>query len=193
MRIGSGKFRGKIIAAPKNLPVRPTTDMAKEALFSILGNTFFFESVRFLDLFSGTGNLSYEIASRGCEDITAVDSFRECTKFIQKTSVAMGFQGFTVFTSDAIKYLDRFGSSWDLIVADPPYDYKEYGKLIEKVLDGRLKENGIFALEHSAFNTFEDHPHCFDTRHYGSAHFSFFGDVPVQETQETNSGLASDD
>ena len=86
MRIISGLYKGRKIVAPKNLPVRPTTDMSKEALFNILNNQYYFDDISVLDLFSGTGNISYEFASRGTENITAVDSHYDCIKFINQTA-----------------------------------------------------------------------------------------------------------
>jgi 16S rRNA (guanine966-N2)-methyltransferase len=105
MRIISGKYKGKRLTAPKKLPVRPTTDMAKEALFNILNNRFYFDELKVLDLFSGTGNISFELASRGTEKITAVDSFPGCVRYISKTASELDFSINTI-KSDVYKFLE---------------------------------------------------------------------------------------
>ena len=125
MRIVSGKWRSKRITAPKNLPTRPTTDFAKESLFNVLNNRFDFEEIRVLDLFSGTGNISYEFASRGTVDLTAVDQNRNCARFITATSDALN-AGIHVVQADALQYVRRASTSFDLIFADPPYDWEHH-------------------------------------------------------------------
>ena len=124
MRIISGKYKSRKITAPKKLPVRPTTDMAKEALFNILNNRFYFEDISVLDLFSGTGNISYEFASRGTEKITAVDSNFGCVKFINEISEQfdMDING---IKNDVFKFLEQTNQHFDLIFADPPYNFSE--------------------------------------------------------------------
>ena len=175
MRIISGKYRGKTIIAPRNLPVRPTTDFAKEALFNVLNNRYFLEDLHVLDLFAGTGNISYEFASRGVRAVTAVDANYNCVRFIKKTAEALGFESIDAVKSDVKVYLDRAYGKWDVVFADPPYDIDFHHELIEKVL-GRnlLAEEGVFILEHPNTLHFEDHPNCVDSRKYGHVHFSFF-------------------
>ena len=173
MRIIRGKNRGKILAAPKNLPVRPTTDMVKEGLFNIVENYLDWSEVRALDLFAGTGNISFEMASRGCEDITSVDSFRDCIRFIDKTADMLQYSAIKTSFSDAERFLKKTMHRWDFIFADPPYDYPDYTGLIALALD-RLPEDGLFVLEHGVDHNFTDHPACFDQRRYGSVHMSFF-------------------
>lgn len=180
MRIISGSKRGKIIMAPKQLPVRPTTDMAKESLFNIAQNYLDWHDTRALDLFSGTGNISFEMASRGCQQIFAVDLHPGCTKFIKTTAENLGFDGLQILREDALKFLKSNWQSFDFIFADPPYDYSHYEDLVETVLNGsNLNENGIFILEHPREISFENHPHCFDQRKYGNVHFSIFSAAPV--------------
>ena len=107
MRIISGKYRSKRISAPKNLPVRPTTDMAKEGIFNVINNSFYFENLVVLDLFSGTGNVTYEFASRGAKSVTSVDNNYHCTSFIKSMVAEMGFDQVSVIKSDADKYLNN--------------------------------------------------------------------------------------
>ena len=123
MRIISGTYKGRKIIAPAKLPVRPTTDMAKEALFNILNNQYYFDDISVLDLFSGTGNISYEFASRGTEDITAVDDHYACIKFINDTAELFEMPIKTI-KSDVFKFLENFGQQYSIIFADPPYDFE---------------------------------------------------------------------
>lgn len=173
MRIVAGKFRGKRIAAPKNLPVRPTTDMAKESLFNILAHEIDWPEVKALDLFAGTGNISYEMASRGCEDILCVDWHRGCIQFIEKTAESMGIDGLRVRQADAFNALSI--GSYDFIFADPPYGFERHEILVQAIMGGQaLKPGGLFVLEHGPEVSYEDHPKCRESRKYGSVHFSFF-------------------
>lgn len=176
MRIISGKNKGRRINAPKNLPVRPTTDMAKEGLFNILNNQYYFEDLEVLDLFSGTGNIAYEFASRGSERITCVDTDPRCVQFIQKTSGELDF-GIQALRSDVFTYLERCIATYDLIFADPPYDMpltdlaKIQGLVFEK---GLLKEDGKLIIEHSKQLDLGTLPHFESMRKYGGSAFSFF-------------------
>ena len=123
MRIISGKNRGRQITAPNNLPVRPTTDMAKESLFNILNNYFYFDRVTVLDLFAGTGNLTYEFASREALSVTSVDSYQACTDFIRRTVDKLGYGSqVSVVKADAFLFTQRCRQQFDIIFADPPYD-----------------------------------------------------------------------
>lgn len=175
-RIISGRFRGKIIKAPLNLPVRPTTDFAKEALFNILNNHFYFDEITVLDLFAGTGNLSYELASRGCPAITAVDLNHKCCQFMEKTASSMGFDdNMEVHRSDALEYVKRDYKVYDLIIADPPYDYSAYSDLVEQVFFRKiLKEDGFLILEHDKDTDLSELENFYEMRKYGKVAFSFF-------------------
>ena len=115
MRIISGKWRSKRITAPKNLPSRPTTDFGKESLFNILNNRFFFEDLRVLDLFSGTGNISYEFASRGAKEIFAVDMHRDCVQFISKTSDDLKAD-IQVVQADALQWIRKNSTQYDIVL-----------------------------------------------------------------------------
>lgn len=176
MRIISGTHKGRRIVAPKKLPVRPTTDRAKEGLFNILQHRMDFSTLRVLDLFSGTGNISYEFASRGVPQITAVDENRACVHFIQKTAEQLAFPIQTV-NSEVMRYMDRKLASIDLIFADPPYDWtlEQYTELLDKINTHRLPENEIqVILEHSEQLGLEAYPQFDFKRNYGSSVFSFF-------------------
>jgi 16S rRNA (guanine966-N2)-methyltransferase len=175
MRIISGRYKGKQIIAPRNLPVRPTTGFAKEALFSILGNKVDFQHIQVLDLFAGTGNISYEMASRGVPHITAVDAHYACVKFIAKTAEKLEMEGLQAIRADAMQFVNRSYQTWDVIFADPPYDYAHYAELIDTILTkGLLKKDGQLVVEHGSENDFSDHPQLQDHRKYGHVHFSFF-------------------
>lgn len=176
MRIISGKNKGKRLIAPKKLPVRPTTDMAKEALFNILNNRFNLNGITFLDLFSGTGNIAFEFASRGASQITAVDENFDCVKFIKKTSEELDMN-INVVKSDVYKYLEKAPVKSDIIFADPPYDFEPeaFHKIISLVFEkALLKEDGTLILEHSKHTDLSDTSHFTEARKYGSSVFSFF-------------------
>jgi 16S rRNA (guanine966-N2)-methyltransferase len=188
-RIISGKYRGKRIAAPKNLPTRPTTDMAKESLFNILNNRFYFDELKCLDLFAGTGNISYELASRGCEHIVAVDSSHACVKFIDKISDELNTTGLFPVKSDVYEYLDREYNKFDLIFADPPFEFDEkaYEKLIDKVFfKNLLAEDGLLVVEHQERMKLDHLDNFVEDRKYGNLRFSFFEhEADSTDTEET--------
>ena len=176
MRIVAGKYRSRRIIAPNNLPVRPTTDMAKEALFNILNNTYYFDEVTVLDLFAGIGSISFEFASRGCTNITSVDAHFGCIKFLEKTSDALEANLQTV-KSDVFNFLERNSQSYDIIFADPPYDMEgeHFLKLIELVYErGLLKPNGTLIIEHSKQTDLSSHAEFIKSKKYGGNVFSFF-------------------
>ena len=172
MRIISGTHKGKRLIAPNTLPVRPTTDRAKEALFNILENRYFFDSKNALDLFSGTGNIAFEFASRGCEKILAVDNNFNCINYIEKTSDELEFNISTI-KSNCLQYLKNCKQQFNFIFADPPYDYKEYQELKNLVYENNLvKKDGVLIIEHNKDTSFaEDN---IELRKYGTVHFSVF-------------------
>ncbi len=179
-RIISGKWKGKKIAAPKNFDVRPTTDFAKEALFSILDHRFELEYLSVLDLFAGIGSISLELASRDCQDITAVEMNVKHAGFIHTTAQDLGFGlQVNVQRSDVFEWLKKrrdHHKRFDLVFADPPFDMseKEYDQLISLVLSEKvLKEKGSFVLEHQSRQKIA-HPLLQETRKYGNVSFSFF-------------------
>lgn len=168
--------KGKRLVAPKRLPVRPTTDFAKEALFNILNNHYHLSGLKVIDLFSGTGNISYEFGSRGAEEIIAVDAHAECIKYINKITSELDLPIRTV-KSDAFKYLGATPETADIIFADPPYDFdaEALGKLVEITFNRRLlKEDGSLIIEHSKKLDLSGLENFSEVRKYGNSVFSFF-------------------
>jgi 16S rRNA (guanine966-N2)-methyltransferase len=182
MRIISGSHKGKRLMAPSNMLVRPTTDFAKEALFNIVNNHFDFYDIRVLDLFTGTGNISYEFAARGALQVLSVDNNNACIEYIKKTAEKLDFSQIQTIRTDANSYLVKYRQSWDIIFADPPYDYENYQTIPELVFSNKLlAQYGWLIIEHSAKTTFGGHPNLFDQRKYGSVCFSFFKDLKESE------------
>jgi len=176
MRIISGKHKGKRITAPKNLPVRPTTDMAKESLFNILNNLYYFDAVSVIDLFSGTGNIAYEFASRGTQSIYAIDGNFGCVKFIHKTAKELDLP-IHPYRSDVFKFLEKTNLTADIIFADPPYNLEvsEFLKIVDLVFDQNLlNEQGVLIVEHSKHMDISEHSKFGYGKKYGGSVFSFF-------------------
>lgn len=176
MRIISGKHKGRHLMAPKKLPVRPTKDMAKEALFNILNNSYYFPDLKVLDLFAGTGNISYEFASRGVEELLAVDVHVGCITYIDKTSKNLEM-GIRTLKSDVFTFLERNTEAFDIIFADPFYDMdlENFSKIPEIVFKKNLLlPDGVLIIEHSKNTNLEDLPYFEDSRKYGGSVFSFF-------------------
>ena len=172
MRIISGTHKGRRLIAPNTLPVRPTTDRAKEALFNILENRYYFNEKNVLDLFSGTGNISYEFASRGCEKIVAVDNNYNCVNYIEKTTKDLDFNISTI-KSDCLQYLKNCKQQFNFIFADPPYNYNQYQDLKNLVIENNLiKKDGCLIIEHDKETSFEEDN--VELRKYGTIHFSVF-------------------
>jgi 16S rRNA (guanine(966)-N(2))-methyltransferase RsmD len=175
MRIITGKFRGKQIHPPVKLPVRPTTDFAKESLFNILNNILDIEGLHVLDLFAGTGSISYEFFSRGSEMVTAIDIDTHCVAFINKTALSMNAENLEAIREDVFQFLKYPFGEYDLVYADPPYDMAGIDLLPDLVLNNRiLKGEGLFILEHSRDHDFSQHPGFNQHRKYGNVNFSFF-------------------
>jgi 16S rRNA (guanine(966)-N(2))-methyltransferase RsmD len=175
MRIISGKNKGRKIIAPTQLPVRPTTDMAKESLFNIIRNHINIDEASVLDLFAGTGNISYEFASRGCHSLISVDSNFKCTSFIRQTAEKLDFTNLQVVQSDVKQFLIRTKNSWDLIFADPPYNMQNIPEIPDLVFDyKRLNDNGWLIIEHDRNQDFSTHIAFYEQRSYGRVNFSFF-------------------
>lgn len=176
MRIISGKNKGKHLIAPAKLPVRPTTDFAKEALFNILNNSYYFDEISVLDLFSGTGNISYEFASRGCQSIVSVDNHSGCIQFI--TKIAKELEYFiTPLKSDVYNYLKKTNQKFDIIFADPPYEFaqEKFSEIVGLVFERELlNEEGVLIVEHSKQTDLEEVPNFSFSKKYGGNMFSFF-------------------
>ncbi len=183
MRIISGKYKGRRISPPKGLPVRPTTDMSKEALFNVLNNHFSFEGLKILDLFAGTGNISYEFASRGSTPITSVDGDFGCVKFIKQVAAEYDFN-IAATKSDVFAYLERCKTSYDIIFADPPYglDQKTFEKIVVLIFEKELlQEDGMMVIEHSKYTKLDHMINFSFQKSYGGSIFSFF---EINSTEE---------
>jgi 16S rRNA (guanine(966)-N(2))-methyltransferase RsmD len=175
VRIISGSHRGRKIIAPKNLPVRPTTDLAKEGLFNILYNYFHFEQVEVLELFAGTGNIAYEFASRGSKNIIAVDINLRCISFIDRMARELEFSNIHTIKGNVFHILERIKQTFDIIFADPPYDLQNIDKLPDLVFEKKLlKNDGWLIIEHTKKLDFSSHQFYWQQRHYGNVHFSIF-------------------
>ena len=176
MRIISGKYKGRRINPPKNLPVRPTTDLSKEALFNILGHHVHFNQLNVLDLFAGTGNMSYEFASRGAEKILAVDAHFPCIQFIKKTAHEFEMT-IIAYKSDVYKFLIKYNQPFNMIFADPPYDFtqEKFEQIVALVFtQNLLQEDGMLIIEHSDKTNLSHLENFTAERNYGSTTFSFF-------------------
>ena len=176
MRIISGTHKGRRLTAPKNLPVRPTTDFAKEALFNILRVRYYFEELTALDLFAGTGNISFELASRGVPNIISVDAHQGCIQYIDKVSEEFSFP-IQTRKSDVSKYLENASGKFDVIFADPPYDFdlSELTIIVSKIFEKNLlNEDGLLVIEHSKMINLSELEHFTEARKYGGNVFSFF-------------------
>lgn len=176
MRIISGKYKGRPILPPKNLPVRPTTDFAKEALFNILTNNFSFEELSVLDLFSGTGSIAYEFVSRGCKSITCVDVNYNCIAFIKKMLTELSAQNINVIKANVFRFLKSHTGRYDLIFADPPFELEGKEEIIRSIFkNNNLNEEGWFILEHPPTDDFSKEEHFLECRKYNKVNFSIFG------------------
>jgi 16S rRNA (guanine(966)-N(2))-methyltransferase RsmD len=175
MRIISGSHRGKVIRPPEGLLVRPTTDMAKESLFNILNNHVDFESIRVLDLFAGTGNISLEFAARSARSVLSVEINGHCTEFILKMAAELKFDNLSVLKANVFTFLARPAGSYDIIFADPPYDLAEREKVPTLIFTNNwLDDDGLFVMEHDKYINFKTHPFFYEERQYGKIHFTFF-------------------
>lgn len=176
MRIIGGAFKSRIFRPGKNFKARPTTDFARENLFNILDNRYNFENKRILDLFSGTGSISFEFVSRGCPNVTCVELDRFHYNFIcsviEKLEVKRSVKALNV---DVFKFIGRSLEQYDIIFADPPYELKRLAEIPDLILNGNLLyDGGLLILEHGKTNDFSLHPSFRELRTYGSVHFSFF-------------------
>jgi len=183
MRIIGGKLKGLRLNPPKNLPVRPTTDMAKEALFNILQNQIEFEGIRVLDLFSGTGNISMEFASRGAELVVSVDRSIHCTNYLKDISRQHQLDNIKVYNDDVFKYVQLETDQFDLVFADPPYDLNKLREIPGMIFDRNLlAPGGLLIVEHQSMQNLTKHPAFTEQRRYGNSSFSFF-----KQAEGTNS------
>ena len=175
MRIISGRYRKKQIIPPSGFSARPTTDIAKEAIFNVLANEFDLETCDILDLFSGTGNISFEFASRECKSVDAVELKFHHFQFIKKTKEELQFNQMQVYKANVFSFVKRSTKNYDIIFADPPYNLYNLSSLPELIFTHTiLKKNGWFILEHDENNSFQNHPNFLTMKNYGKVHFSLF-------------------
>lgn len=181
MRIIGGKHSGYRFTPPNNIPARPTTDIAKESLFNVLNNIFDFENMIALDLFGGTGSISYELASRGCTDITLVELDKRSIDFIQKTTTAL-LLPITVIKGDVFKYIATAHRQFNFIFAGPPYPLPNLHTIPDQIFQHQLLQpDGWFILEHNPHHNFDNHPKFLQKRNYGTTIFSIFEEPALEQ------------
>jgi 16S rRNA (guanine966-N2)-methyltransferase len=176
VRIISGSLGGRRINPPANMPyTRPTTDIAKEGLFNMLQNQLDFEELKTLDLFGGTGSISYELASRGAKDLTIVEKDQQMFSFIKKTAESLKLNNFKFVKLDVFRFINQCQEKFDLIFAGPPYALEAIDELPRLIFEKQLLvEGGWFILEHTPRNNYEQFPHFRSSRNYGTTIFSIF-------------------
>ena len=176
MRIIGGEMKGRLFNPGKNFKARPTTDFAKENLFNILNNRIDFEETKVLDLFAGTGSISFEFASRGCNSVTSVEMDHVHYAFISSVIKQLKLEKtIHLLRYDVLKFIPRCTENYDLIFADPPYQLKSLKEIPDLILKhGLINKDGMLILEHGKSDNFASHPNLFEEREYGSVHFSFF-------------------
>jgi len=176
MRIIGGEHGGRRFAPPTHMPhTRPTTDIAKEGLFNMLQNRLDFEAIRTLDLFGGTGSISYELASRGVTQLTIVEKDATMHRFITQTAETLKLTGFSVIRADVFKFIAQCADSFDFIFAGPPYALTSIDELPRLIFqNGLLTPGGLFVLEHTPRNDYRQFEHYQHQRNYGTTVFSFF-------------------
>ncbi|MGM0649172.1 MAG: 16S rRNA (guanine(966)-N(2))-methyltransferase RsmD [Bacteroidota bacterium] len=175
MRIIAGNFKGKHIKVPQSFSSRPTTDFARESLFNILNNHYNLNEIRFLDLFSGSGAMTYEMISRGCTDVTSVELTTIQAEFIEHTLEELDAEGAAVYNANAVSFLERIPNAYHIIFADPPYDTEDY-ETIHRLVFARnlLRPGGLLVMEHNKMHDFSNKDFFLEHRKYGGVHFSIF-------------------
>lgn len=184
MRIISGIYGRRRFDVPSSFSARPTTDFAKENLFNVINNLMDLEDTDALDLFAGTGSISFELLSRGCKHVTAVEKNNAHASFIQKVAKELKTESLSLLRGDVFRFLQSAqSSSFDFIFADPPYALKELPDIPRLVLEkDLLREGGLFVMEHPKINDFSHLPYFYQHRVYGSVNFSIF----FKEEERTN-------
>lgn len=160
---------------PTNITARPTTDFARENIFNVLNALTDYEGCRALDLFAGTGAVSVELLSRGCDSVTSVEKAATQYNFIKKVGAQLGDDNLHVVRGDALKFIDNATEAYDIIFCDPPYDLPDFGSIPERILNSKLVKPGtVYIQEHSKAYDFSSLPHFSDHRTYGSVNFTIF-------------------
>ena len=175
MRIITGEFKGRHFDIPRSFKARPTTDFAKENIFNVLNGYTDFEGITALDLFAGTGSISLELISRGCQQVISVELDRDHANFIRQCMTKIGTEKNVLVKSDVFRFLKSCKQQFDFIFADPPYALKDLSTIPELIFEkDLLSPNGIFVFEHGKDYDFSTHPNFIDHRNYGSVNFSLF-------------------
>jgi len=176
MRIIRGKYGRRRFDVPKNISARPTTDFARENIFNVLENSDDFDGKKALDLFAGTGAISYEFLSRGCSRVTCVEQATVQANFIRSVAQKLNLgDALKVVKGDCFKFIGSCDETFDFIFADPPYDHPRFAEIPELVLNSRMTAPGtVFIMEHSKNHDFSGLPHFEQQRVYGSVNFSIF-------------------
>ena len=179
MRVISGIYKRRRFDVPHTFKARPTTDFAKENLFNVLMNYLDFEEgVTALDLFAGTGSISIELVSRGCDRVISVEKDPQHHAFISKVMKEVKTDRCLPLRGDVFRYIEKCNEQFDFIFADPPYALKELSTIPQKIFEYKLLiPEGLFVLEHGKDLSFEQDPHFIEHRHYGSVNFSFFKNI----------------
>ncbi len=176
MRIVGGEFGGRRFNPPARIPARPTTELAKEALFNMLSNSIDIDGIKALDLFGGTGSISYELASHGAADITVVERDPSSIEFIKKTAAELHIEDrLHIIRGDVFKFMKQCTDKFALIFADPPYALDNIDEVPQLVFDRQLLQpGGLFVMEHTTRNDYQNHPHFQRMKNYGLTIFTFF-------------------
>ncbi len=175
MRIITGEYKGRHFDIPRTFKARPTTDFAKENIFNVLNGYIDFDGATALDLFAGTGSISLELLSRGCEQVVSVESDRDHYNFIRQCIAKIGTDRSILIRGDVFRFLKSCHQRFDLVFADPPYALEKLKDIPDLVLDGDLlTPDGILVLEHGKKEDFSSHPRFVEHRSYGSVNFSLF-------------------
>ena len=175
MRIITGIYKGRHFDIPRSFKARPTTDFAKENIFNVLTQYVDFDGAEALDLFSGTGSISLELVSRGCQTVVSVEMDRDHHRFIQECLKKLNTEACIPIRGDVFRFVKSCRQQYDFIFADPPYALKELPQIPDLILQkGILKEDGIFVFEHGKDHDFSEHPNFIEHRQYGSVNFTLF-------------------
>lgn len=175
MRIIRGKYGRRRFDVPHNISARPTTDFARENIFNVIENLMDLEGTNALDLFAGTGAVSYELLSRGCASVVAVEKASTQLDFIRKVKGLLGDENLKIVRGDVFKFITGCREKFDFIFADPPYDLPNFGEIPELILNSEMiKEGTLIVIEHSKAYDFSALPHFIEHRAYGSVNFSLF-------------------
>jgi 16S rRNA (guanine966-N2)-methyltransferase len=183
MRIIGGNLGGRKLHPPSKMPyTRPTTDIAKEGLFNIVQHHLSLEGLKTLDLFGGTGSISFELASRGAVDMTVVEKDPIMHAFIRKMAAELGVVGLQVIRADVFRFMNSCSDQFDFIFAGPPYSLQRIDEIPEQIRKKNLlRKNGWFVLEHTPKNNYEAHPWFVSSRNYGTTVFSIFVSPPEEQ------------